>query len=89
MKLIIDIPEEHYKHICERAERFGKGSPILSPIEKEVVNGIPLEEKTGHWIEHPKDIYAHLVCNKCLSNAPYDCQTNYCPNCGAKMKGDN
>lgn len=43
------------------------------------------EPKTGHWIVHPKGIYAHLVCDKCLSNAPYDCHTNYCPNCGAKM----
>ena len=41
--------------------------------------------KIGHWIIHPKGIYAHLVCDKCLSNAPYDCRTSYCPNCGAKM----
>lgn len=43
------------------------------------------EPKTGHWITHPKGIYAHLVCDKCLSHAPYDCRTNYCPNCGANM----
>jgi hypothetical protein len=45
-----------------------------------------LAEKVGRWIVHPKGIYAHLVCDKCLSNAPYDCRTNYCPNCGAKME---
>ena len=44
------------------------------------------EPKMGHWIVHPKGIYAHLVCNKCLSCAPYDCKTNYCPNCGTKME---
>ena len=44
------------------------------------------EPKTGHWIVHPKGIYAHLMCDKCLSSAPYDCKTNYCPNCGAKME---
>ena len=44
-----------------------------------------VKSKTGHWIVHPKGIYAHLVCDKCLCNAPYDCETNYCPNCGAKM----
>lgn len=32
-----------------------------------------LEPKTGHWAA--------------LSDAPYDCKTNYCPNCGAKMEG--
>ena len=43
------------------------------------------QPKTGHWIIHPKGIYAHLVCDKCLSHAPYDCRTNYCPNCGRRM----
>lgn len=43
------------------------------------------QPKTGHWIVHPKGVYAHLVCDKCLTRAPYDCKTNYCPNCGAKM----
>ena len=43
------------------------------------------EQKTGKWIVHPKGVYAHLVCDKCLSNAPYDCRTNYCPYCGARM----
>lgn len=43
-------------------------------------------EKTGKWIAHPKDIYyAHLICDKCLTSAPYNYPTNYCPNCGAKM----
>ena len=42
--------------------------------------------KVGQWIVHPKGIYAHLVCSNCLSSAPYDCETNYCPNCGAKME---
>lgn len=43
------------------------------------------EPKTAHWIVHPKGIYAHLICDNCLSNAPYDCRTNYCPNCGFRM----
>ena len=43
------------------------------------------EPKTAHWIAHPKGIYAHLICDNCLSNAPYDCRTNYCPNCGFRM----
>lgn len=43
------------------------------------------EPKIGHWIEHPKGIYAHLVCDNCLSRAPLDYPTNYCPICGLKM----
>lgn len=52
-------------------------------IEK--LPSVKQEPKEGHWIVHPKGVYAHLVCDKCLSNAPYDCRTNYCPNCGAWM----
>lgn len=44
------------------------------------------EPQKGLWIVHPKGIYAHLVCNKCLSRAPYDCKTNFCPSCGADMR---
>ena len=45
-----------------------------------------VEPKIGHWTVHPKGIYSHLICDNCLSGAPYDCETNYCPNCGAKME---
>ena len=41
--------------------------------------------KTARWVFNPRSIFAHLACSNCLSNAPYDCHTNYCPNCGAKM----
>ena len=54
-----------------------QGAPPVTP-----------QPKIGKWIVHPKGIGAHLVCNKCLSNAPYDCKTNYCPKCGAKMEVD-
>lgn len=58
---------------------------------KEMLEQLPSvtsASKTGHWIVHPKGIYANLVCDKCLSRAPYNCETNYCPNCGAKMESE-
>ena len=61
----------------------------LEEIVSEMLSVEQQEQKTGHWIVHPKGIYAHLVCDKCLSRAPYDCQANYCPNCGAKMTGES
>ena len=54
-------------------------------VIEQAIKALKQEPKTGHWIEHPKGIYAHLVCDICLSNAPYDCRTKYCPNCGARM----
>lgn len=63
-------------------EKIGK---LLSVVLKKQTEQ---EQKEGHWIVHPKGIYAHLICDKCLSCAPYDCKTNYCPNCGADMRGE-
>ena len=45
------------------------------------------QRPNGRWVTHP--MYAHPFCSKCLSNAPYDCKTNYCSNCGAKMEIEN
>ena len=40
------------------------------------------ERKTGHWIEH----YGDSKCSECGYELKiYD--TNYCPNCGARMDG--
>lgn len=46
------------------------------------------EPRKGHWIIQPKRIYSSLVCDKCLSQAPYHCETNFCPNCGADMRSE-
>ena len=51
--------------------------------------------KHGQWIESKEHLYlqngckewTNFYCSECdaLNNSP----TNYCPNCGAKMDGDN
>ena len=58
------IPYIHYDDVVKCI----KGMPTVA---------IPsAEPKTAHWIVHPKGIYAHLICDNCLSNAPYDCRTS-------------
>lgn len=93
----IDTPEGSYTYHYEKnywdmfkCQELECGKEWDGHTEEDVIRLLSLEqqEKTGKWIVHPKGIYAHLVCNKCLSNAPYDCQTNYCPNCGAKMASE-
>ena len=63
------------------------------PCRKDIFEETYESADLGRWITHPKGIYSHLVCDRCLSRAPYDCHTNYCPNCGQKMvkevKDDN
>ena len=82
------MTKEEAKKIFFELLLFGKAPCKKEELEdlcKLVLSALEQESKTGHWIVHPKGIYAHLVCDKCLSCAPYDCETNYCPNCGAKM----
>lgn len=79
MQIVIDIDESYYELVKHDVEHGNDFLPY-----KLLANGTPLTK--GHWIVHPKGVYAHLVCDKCLSCAPYDCKTNYCPNCGADMR---
>ena len=43
----------------------------------------PQEPKTGHWIAKPH-VYGVTYCSECDFELKID-NTNYCPNCGAKM----
>lgn len=45
----------------------------------------PQEPKTGHWINHQEGRWIYAKCSEC--ETVHDTQTNYCPNCGAKMEG--
>lgn len=40
----------------------------------------------GEWIE-PDDDYGYLVCSVCEERSPNDERWNFCPNCGADMRG--
>ena len=42
------------------------------------------ESKTGHWINHQDGRWIYAKCSEC--ETVHDTQTNYCPNCGAKMQ---
>lgn len=76
------------KNLKDRADRL-LSSIYIDGYEhgyKDAIQNISnYTPKIGHWIVHPKGIYAHLICDKCLSNAPYNCRTNYCANCGCRM----
>ena len=64
---------------CSIPESFD-GKRAIEALK--ALSSVHPKPKVGRWIVQPKGIYAHLVCDKCLSNAPYNCRTNYCPNCG-------
>ena len=47
------------------------------------IKALEQEPKTGHWIDHQEDRWIYAKCSEC--ETVHDTQTNYCPNCGAKM----
>ena len=57
----------------------------INSMENEIEELLP---KEGEWIE---DEYGYIHCSRCRMewDEPEHPQTNFCPNCGAKMrKGD-
>lgn len=89
MKLIVDIPDEEYKTLSKMSEKEKVNE--LSYYERVIANGIPYEERPqGEWIIDGH----HIRCTKCNE---YICNTdregdkipdNFCPNCGADMRGE-
>ena len=91
LKWLKQIEKDIY--VCSLDSTFAddaKSCAIHSVIE-ELEN-----QKTGHWIE--KDGYdgdTYYDCSECgesfclIEGTPTDNLYNYCPNCGAKMEGEN
>ena len=90
MKLIIDIPEEDYRYIKElQSLVIARGT--CKTIQREVINaiknGTPYEERPkGKWVKKPH-VYGVDYCSECDFELKID-DTNFCPNCGAEMRGE-
>ena len=97
MKLIIDMPDKVWNKAKE------KGDLDMCGIElyERVMNGIPYEERPkGEWIKDCEDCdcincyesgarFTRKDCSgRCSVCGEYECCTdNFCPNCGADMRG--
>lgn len=61
-------------------------------IINEIVNAPTIEERpTGEWVEHSYGLFYERECSNCGSLVTYIEDFgfySYCPNCGAKMKGE-
>lgn len=44
-------------------------------------------QKIGHWIRQTDDYHDYYECEQCGIAVGLDDVKNYCPNCGARMKG--
>ena len=64
---------------------------VIETIQMEMV-AEQTEPKCGEWIAKTENCHSHWVCSKCGAWALLEyneqmCLSNFCPNCGARMKG--
>ena len=96
--------EELYHRMYDEAfekdsdlQKWDSGCWIRFKLFENVLKDMPeVEEKTGHWIEQDGyDGDTYYDCSECgesfclIEGTPTDNLYNYCPNCGAEMKGEN
>lgn len=80
MKLIIDIPKKALSVLKSDGVDWLGAEHILDAVSK----GIPYKERPkGEWIVSGLD----YKCSNC-GMLPYFRQYNFCPNCGADMRGE-
>lgn len=91
MKVIIEIEPELFNNVVERTIQ----GDYMSDVWLAVGHGKPYEERPqGKWIEkHNYLSLVYHVCSICrqepLELEEYESLSNFCPNCGADMRGDN
>lgn len=90
MKMVIDVPDEVIE--TRKYDRFfGVGSTKLTEV---IENGIPYKERPqGEWKEYKlrNDIVVEYAfkCSNCKKDSGLPYRTDFCPNCGAAMRGYN
>lgn len=72
-------------------QRWDSGCWIRYKMFERVIESIPsVERKNGTWIDETFKpwglVYHPYRCDQCGDHA--DCTYNYCPNCGADMRGE-
>ena len=86
MKLLIDIDKDYYEILKNLFEHGDDYKPHIF-----IARGIPYEEKLdGEWIEcYPLSLKCSICKEEALDFNDYPYESNFCPNCGAKMKVKN
>lgn len=57
-------------------------------IEREIIAIPSADRPSGEWIEQEDDYHHYWECSECGMGVGLDDIRNFCPNCGAKMKGE-
>ena len=71
------------KRIAELNTKCADLQSQINSMENEIEELIP---KDGEWLDEQRGRWIYAKCNLC--GKVQDVRSNYCPNCGAKMKGE-
>ena len=75
IKAFEDVLDCDFSHVSEETPR-------------ERIEAIPSADRPrGEWIEQEDDYHHYWECSECGMGVGLDDIRNFCPNCGAKMKG--
>ena len=86
------------RELCEECPIYGQTGcdHCFEDALQYVIGMLEQEPKTGEWIEQNDDYFDWYECSECgygsegemQYSSEYDVRTNYCPNCGADMRGE-
>ena len=74
-----DCPENKYGECMTKSHCF--------EVKQMAIEALKQEPKTGHWL-HSDDLYETYICSECNYNTEDYEKYNFCPNCGADMRGE-
>lgn len=80
--ILSEPPDAHYPSWYASILR-GLPSADVAPV----VHGRWIESKEHFYLQNGCKEWKNFYCSEC--DAPNNSPTNYCPNCGTKMDGDN
>lgn len=71
-----------------RARKWEQNIKPINPhgeLREMLIDG--MIDRMGEWLDEQRGRWIYAKCNLC--GKVQDVRSNYCPNCGAKMKGEN
>ena len=70
---------------CINAQNL-KDAREFDEAKQIVIEALEQQPKRGYWLEAKEEDPCWYRCSEC--GRLYDLDENYCPNCGARMEGD-
>ena len=89
MKIIIEIPKETYEYWKTRKCEYVLAEAISNGKVIENEDNLEGIRPKGEWVEKHDKTSFWYECNQCGKRPLHLVFTDFCPNCGADMRGYN